>query len=500
MKFKPVTVSKHRLKYSCLLICALSACGGSASDESSSSSNWNANLSSNAYKDMCANPRIGRDPFNNNNPYPDKAGSLQNEKDWLRAWIDETYLWYREVPQNLNPKQYTSAIAYFNALKTPLLTASGKEKDHYHFTENTAESLKQSQSGVVLGYGMEISFISTQPPRKFIVAFVEPRSPAENAGIRRGMEIESVDGYDLSSSDNTDALDSGLFPTVANQSHRFVFKDLNGQKLNKTLIASDIQTTPVQNVKSFSTSSGKVGYLTFNSHNAISEKQLIAAVDQLKNEGVSDLILDLRYNGGGALYIAGELSYMIAGPAQTQGKTFFKLKYNDKTPIDPNNTWTFPQNSTISSAFLPRPLPTLNLKQVTILAGSGTCSASEAIINGLQGVDVKVNLIGGQTCGKPYGFIPQDNCGTTYYAVQFQGENHKGFGDYADGFAPTCKVSEDFKLPLGDPNEPLIAAALNYRSTGQCASYGQAMGQSQAESKPLRPARREIMTLEKPQR
>ncbi|AMC33168.1 S41 family peptidase [Janthinobacterium sp. B9-8] len=497
MRFKPTTVLKHHLKYSYLgLICALSACGGSQEDTNLSSNN--PLLASSTYKDLCANPRTGADPYNNNLPYTDRAGALKNEKNWLRSWIDETYLWYREVPQNLNPDHFSTAVDYFNALKTPALTASGKEKDHYHFSQSTAEFNKQSQSGLELGYGMEYAFVSTQFPRKLIVAYTELGSPAEKAGIRRGMEIESVDGYALSYSNNTDALNSGLFPTAANQSHSFVLKDLNGQKLYKTLIAADIQTNPVQNVNSFNTSTGKVGYLTFNSHNAISEKKLIDAVTKLKNDNVSDLILDLRYNGGGALYIADELSYMIAGPAQTQGKTFFKLKYNDKTPVDPNNTWPFYQTSSISSAFLPQVLPTLNLKQITILAGSGTCSASEAIINGLRGVDVKVNLIGGQTCGKPYGFIPQDNCGTTYYAVQFQGENHKGFGDYADGFAPTCKVSEDFKLPLGDQDERLIAAALNYRSTGQCPANGQA--QSLGESKPLRPATREIMTLEKAKR
>jgi carboxyl-terminal processing protease len=496
MYLNPITVLKHSLKFSYLsLICALNACGGSAGDEASPSSpTANSSLSSSANKDMCANPRTGLDPFNNNRPYPDKAGSLQNEKDWLRAWIDETYLWYSEVPKNLNPSHYATAIDYFNALKTPALTASGKEKDHYHFTESTAESQKQSQSGVVLGYGMEISYVSTQPPRKFIVAFVEPNSPAENAGIRRGMEIESIDGYALINSNNTDALNSGLFPTTENQAHSFGFKDSNGNKFNKTLLSADIQKKPVQNVKSFSTPTGKVGYLTFNSHNAIAEKQLIDAVDQLKSEGVTDLILDLRYNGGGAIYIADELSYMIAGPVQTQGKTFYKKINNDKAPFNPNNIWPFYQTSLFSNALL----PTLNLKQVTILAGSGTCSASEAIINGLRGIDVKVNLIGGQTCGKPYGFIPQDNCGTTYYAVQFKGENNKGFGDFPDGFSPTCPVEEDFSAALGDKNERLISAALNYRATGQCPANGQ--GQAVRTSKLLRPAIQEIMTLERPQR
>src|SRR4029453_5362330 len=81
-------------------------------------------------------------------------------------------------------------------------------------------------------------------------------------------------------------------------------------------------------------------------------------------------------------------------------------------------------------------LPTLNLARVFILTGPGTCSASEAVMNGLAGVDVDVIQIGATTCGKPYGFYPEDNCGTTYFSIQFQGVNHKGFGDYADGFVP----------------------------------------------------------------
>lgn len=103
-----------------------------------------------------------------------------------------------------------------------------------------------------------------------------------------------------------------------------------------------------------------------------------------------------------------------------------------------------------------------------VLASSGTCSASESVINALRGIDVEVSLVGGATCGKPYGFLPQDNCGTTYFAIQFEGVNAKGFGDYADGFAPTCAVADDFTRPLGDPAEARFAAALAYLSSGTC--------------------------------
>jgi hypothetical protein len=173
----------------------------------------------------------------------------------------------------------------------------------------------------------------------------------------------------------------------------------------------------------------------------------------------------MRYNGGGLLYIASELAYMIGGQA-TAGKTFERPVYNDKTPAGS----AIPFRSTAYGFSVPagRALPTLGLKRVTVLTTSDTCSASEAVINGLRGVDVQVDLIGGTTCGKPYGFTPTDNCGTTYFSIQFQGVNAKNFGDFADGFAPTCNVADDMTHALGDPAEGVLAAALSYRATNTC--------------------------------
>ena len=81
---------------------------------------------------------------------------------------------------------------------------------------------------------------------------------------------------------------------------------------------------------------------------------------------------------------------------------------------------------------------------------------------------MQVIQIGTTTCGKPYGFYPQDNCNTTYFAIQFKGVNQLGFGDYADGFAPTCTVADDYNHALGDPAEGRLAAALYLRTNGVC--------------------------------
>jgi hypothetical protein len=115
-----------------------------------------------------------------------------------------------------------------------------------------------------------------------------------------------------------------------------------------------------------------------------------------------------------------------------------------------------------------RPLPSLNLKRVTLLVDSGTASASEAVINGLMGIDITVNLIGASTYGKPYGFTPQGNCGRIYYAVEFKGENHKGFSAFDTGFAPNCAVTDDLNFQLGDVAEPRLAEALQYMKSGIC--------------------------------
>jgi hypothetical protein len=116
---------------------------------------------------------------------------------------------------------------------------------------------------------------------------------------------------------------------------------------------------------------------------------------------------------------------------------------------------------------------------VFILATDNTCSASEAVINGLRGIDVEVILIGDTTCGKPFGFYATDNCSTTYFTIQFQGVNAKDFGEYSDGFSPVsnpifedqlpgCTITDDFTQVLGNEDEALLAAAIYYAETGLC--------------------------------
>lgn len=425
-----------------------------------------------------------------------QCGTVLDQNNFLRSYSDDTYLWYDEIIDR-DPALFTEPLDYFDVLRTTELSPSGQPKDKFHFTYDSEEWEQLSQSGVSAGYGIQWAFLSLAPPRDLRIAYTEPNSPATNLAepLARGAQILAIDGVDINDGTQAgvDTLNAGLYPAAVGEQHTFTVQDLGSATTRTvTLAAANITSAPVQNTQVVSTPSGEIGYMTFNDHIATAEQALIDAVNTLNahdgGNGIDDLVLDLRYNGGGFLAIASELAYMIAGPVPTAGMTFDKLTFNDKHPVT-NPVTGAPLGPTpfydeaIGSPFNGTPgqaLPTLDLPRVYVLTGGGTCSASEAIINGLRGVGVEVVQIGSTTCGKPYGFYPTDNCGTTYFTIQFRGENATGFGDYSDGFSPEntagtagvavpgCSVADDFTKQLGDPTEDRFAAALQYRENETC--------------------------------
>lgn len=431
-----------------------------------------------------------------NNPYLADAsaattpGSLSMEKTWLRDHIDRNYLWYNEVPSvnaslalySNEADVYGSLDNYFNALLTPTVTPSGALKDQFSFIYPTRLWDELINSGSSLGYGIDWYFASNTPPRGIRVAYVHAGSPAATVGIQRGDTLVLADnvGADDNTPAGTNTINAALFPSTAT-AHTFRFSR-GAAVFDRQLTAANVTLVPVEH-RVLAINGSNVGYMLFNDHTAASEQFLISAVQALKAANITDLVLDMRYNSGGYIYIASELAYMIAGATRTSAKVFEGFRFNSKRASEDTSTPFFDTaclldtstfNCTTNSA-----LPTLNLSRVYVLSGGSTCSASEAVINGLRGVDVDVRLIGGTTCGKPYGFTGQDNCGISYFPIEFKGVNHKGFGDFADGFVPSpvgntgaavtgCAVTDDLDHALGDPAEGLLAAALQHRLSGGC--------------------------------
>ena len=463
--------------------------------------------SASIFKDSCGNPR--RDTASER--FPDRLGNFEEEGYWLRSWSHESYLWYDEII-DVDPALYATSQAgvadYFKLLKTTENTPSGNPKDRFHFTRNTADYQAESEQGVSANYGAKYALVSASPPRELVITLVESGSPADEAGLSRGTKIVSVDGIDLINGEDAAALNAGLWPQRIGETHDFEIIDPGaGQRRAVSMTSTAIAIDPVPLTEIIDTDSGHVGYLLFTDHILTAEQELVDSFAEMRDANITDLVLDLRYNRGGFLYLANQVAYMIAG-AGVSGRTFGALEFNDKNPstnpvtgqtLSPDRFITTRVNTTPSGTAL----PTLNLpiQRVFILTTAGTCSASEAIINGLRGVDVEVIQIGSTTCGKPYGFYPTDNCGTTYFTTQFRTVNAAGFGDYPDGFSPQnsiestvgvmlpgCQVADDYS-PLGIAEEPMLAAALNYRNDGTCpavASRNATVRTANASQKSLR--------------
>jgi carboxyl-terminal processing protease len=483
--------------------------GSSGSGGGGSADSWTPGVfqPSAHFAAQCASPRSGTDPVTGQ-PYPDVQGSALTENNWLRSWTNELYLWYDEVT-DVDPSLYTTPD-YFQKMMTFQTDAAGEPTDKFHFTYTTSVWETLSQSDVEPGYGAQWVLLSTTPPRQLVVAYTVPNTPAAAApaNLARGAQILTIDGVDLVNADDqasVNTLNAGISPATVGETHTFTVQDL-GSTATRTITLTSVNVTenPVPLVTTIPTTSGTVGYMVFDDQEATAESGLINAVNQLKTAQITDLVIDIRYNGGGYLDIASEFAYMVAGPGPTAGQTFynqqFSAKYPSTNPVtdEPLTPTAFHTQTLGLSVTAGEPLPTLNLSRVFVLTGPSTCSASEAVMNGLRGVNVQVIQIGTTTCGKPYGFYAQDNCGTTYFSIEFRGVNAQGFGNYPDGFSPSnsvgaantapipgCQVADDFSHALGDPNEARLSAALNYSTTASCPTPSSTPASQKAMRRPL---------------
>lgn len=370
------------------------------------------------------------------------------EKSWIRGHLDDVYLWYRDIIEVVENANLTTST-YFDKLLV-------KPRDRFSFVSPQSVVDDFFQSGSSFSYGYSLIRQGT----KLRVLFVEPDSSADRIGIQRGDTITSVNGTSLEQTAN-DIQYAALYPTKA-ETHNFGVTTLDGRARQVSMTSTLVVKSPVLTSKILTDNDKKIAYMVFNDHIRTAEQPLIDHIRNFRESGINEIVLDLRYNGGGYLYIADELAAMIGG-YRTAGGIFEKLIHNDKhsSKTESSISWFYMYDTKS------RPLPWLNVPRVFILTGNRTCSASESIINGLSPF-MDVVLIGEKTCGKPYGFRQKNNCGTAYFAIEFSGVNSLGQGDYINGFVPRCNVADDLDHLLGDPNEKRFAAAISYIRNGKC--------------------------------
>ncbi len=409
---------------------------------------------------LCAFPVLlaacgGGGDYSDGPPPPRTCGVVADEQVWLRDYMQDWYFWYAISP-NPNPGAYATVAAYFDAL---LFGGNATfPDDRYSFFQSTTEFNRFYGDGKTLGYGVSVAGLEVagQPARPLLVRYVEPASPASTQGVARGDQVVSANGR--SAADMITANDfSALTPTASGNTLTLVLRNA-GVDRTVTLTATVHDLTPVRHASVHTTAAGrKVGYIFVKDMISQTATPLQTAFAQFRADGVQDLVLDMRYNGGGLVSVANNLASYVTG-ATRAGQPFAQLLYNDRQAAANNQTFNFGN-----------PVSALGLSRVYVLMGRRTCSASEQVINGLRGVGINVVAVGETSCGKPVGFLPQDDgCGTTYSVVNFESVNARNEGRYFDGFEATCVLADNLSKPLGAVDEALLGVAKSHADNGVC--------------------------------
>ena len=406
----------------------------------------------------------------------------------LSNYFNDSYFWYRSSPRP-DPASALSLDDHFLAL---LYTGNGTGSDaafpadRWSFFDTTVNFNRFFGDGKTLGYGLFVSGVEVtdRPDLPLYVRYTEPQSPAAAAGLVRGDRILSINGKAVADVIRDNDY-SALTPSAEGVSLSLLIAPVTGAANRSVLLSGAIYSlTPVTHQAVVTSPGGRrAGYLVVKDMVSQALLPMTVAMLNFRAAGVTELVLDLRYNGGGLVTVGRDIASLIAGP-RGNARTYASLLYNDKQAAARNTVYTFNN-----------PAQALGLQRVYILVGERTCSASEQVAVGLRPV-VDVVMVGRTTCGKPVGFLPHnDGCGNSYNVVNFESVNAVNDGRYVDGLRPTCAASEDWTRPLGSTSEPFLAIALQHADGLACVPPAAA---TQARAQGLAAQRRLVFDGERP--
>ena len=364
-------------------------------------------------------------------------------RDSLYYIMKDWYYWYKLMP-DITKENYADPYLLMDAMKYKTL-------DRYSFVEDYDQFMAAMQ-GSFVGHGFSVDLDNDQNVR---IATIYSGAPLYGAGVRRGWIIKKINGTDVVPVylSGIDAYINLLGARQAGITNTFVFQKPDGTEVTIPSTKLEFTQNSVMLADTLHLSSGITGHLVFDAFIAPSESELASAFAFFWINGVHDLILDLRYNGGGYLYIAQQLASYIAGNS-LKGSEFVKLIFNDRHS---DNDQGIPFISSIYPASVPR---------LVVITGRGTASASECVMNGLKPY-MKVVSIGDTTYGKPVGMSGGD-IGKKYFIapITFAITNKNDEGDYYNGIIPDALVSDDITHDFNDRNELCLKAAIGYLETG----------------------------------
>ena len=365
---------------------------------------------------------------------------------WVRDQLNTYYYWYQFMPAGVNPASFNSPEAYLEAVRYRPIDNT------FSFITLAASNDAFYSDSQFIGYGFGNQTTTTG----IRVLQVYDDSPASEAGLSRGDFITSVNGRTVPAmiADGTiggafGAAEIGVATTIE-------WETQAGHRRNARMVKR-LVTIPTVSLTSVVDIDGRrVGYLFFRNFVEPSKAALTEAFAALKAAGATELVLDLRYNGGGQVDVAVQLASLIGG-ARTNGQVMLNWVHNDKIGPLFNKATRFAN-----------PEEALNLQRLVVITTRGSASASELVINSLRPY-IPVTIIGDTTYGKPVGQYGLRFCDKVLYPVAFSIKNANLEGDFFDGLAVDCAAGDDYTHQLGDSAEASFAEALTFIRTGACS-------------------------------
>lgn len=405
--------------------------------------------------------------------------SLENRQQFAFDVIDEWYLFPSLVDTSVNPDNYSTVQDYIDALVAPA-RAENKDRFFSYITSIAAENAFFN-SGASAGFGFRLSYDLAS--RRVFIAETFDNTPALGANIERGTEllgigttssnIQTVNS--LLANGGPQAVIDALGPSDPGVTRVLRIIDASGVEREVSVTKADYELDPVPRYGAQIINDGgkQVGYIRLTNFIDPAIDDLRQAFADFRANGVTELVIDLRYNGGGGINVNEFFGDLMA--RNLDGQVFETIAYRD-SKSQFNETYRFDaQPESIA--------PT----RIAFITTSGTASASEALINGMQpylGDDLAI--VGENTFGKPVGQSAFDlpECDDRLRILTIKLENANGNGEYFNGLAATvpntCRATDDLSADFGDPNENMLATALDFLAGRSCTPFAGGPATTQA--------------------